>query len=91
MNFRDQVSAQFAAKPSTGPTLEQAKKINSERLNRKRAALAAEVGKVIYQLAELDVDSWLETLGKADVKASARLAGIHSQAKTAYYAGKAQP
>ena len=54
MNFRQQIVAKFAAKPSSGPSLEEAVKINDERLSRKRASLAARISKLIYSLSETD-------------------------------------
>ena len=90
-NFRERISLQFAAKPSTGPTLEQARKINADRLAGKQAALIARISKLVESLPEGDCDDWLTALDNAEqVKLSASSRGLGARLKSTYLTGKAK-
>jgi hypothetical protein len=89
MTYRQTVAAQFAAKPSTGPTLEQAREINAKRLHEKQSALTARIGKLIESLGESDVDDWISALDSAEqLKLSARAGGIGARLKSTFITGK---
>jgi hypothetical protein len=89
MDYRQNIAASFATKPSSGPTLEQAKKINAARLREKQTALVARIGKLVESLAERDVDDWLAALDAAEqVKLSAGSRGIGARLKSTFLTGK---
>lgn len=83
--YRKSVAVRLSGEST--PSLDEARKINEQRLKEKRSVLKQALGNIVDQLSELDVDSWLESVGK---QSSAQLSGINAQAHSSYLMKKAK-